>query len=50
MIVELERRNPHFACPRITLIIARTFDIEIDKFEISMHSKRQRDYRFARHR
>jgi hypothetical protein len=31
VIVELERRNPRFGCPRIALIIARTFGVEIDK-------------------
>ena len=31
MIVELKRRNPRFGCPRIALIIARTFGVEIDK-------------------
>jgi len=30
-IVELKRRNTDFGCPRIALIIARTFGIEIDK-------------------
>jgi transposase InsO family protein len=30
-IVELKRRNTGFGCPRIALIIARTFGIEIDK-------------------
>ena len=30
-IVELKRRNPRFGCPRIALIITRTFGIEIDK-------------------
>ncbi len=30
-IVELKRRNPRFGCPRIALIIARTFGVEIDK-------------------
>ena len=31
VIVELKRRNPRFGCPRIALIIRRTFGIEIDK-------------------
>ena len=30
-IVELKRRNPRFGCPRIALIISRTFNLEIDK-------------------
>ena len=30
-IVELKRRNPRFGCPRIALIISKTFGIEIDK-------------------
>ena len=30
-IVELKRRNPRFGCPRIALILAKTFGIEIDK-------------------
>ena len=30
-IVELKRRNPRFGCPRIALIITRTFGIDIDK-------------------
>ena len=30
-IVELKRRNPRFGCPRIALIIGRTFGIQIDK-------------------
>jgi hypothetical protein len=30
-IVELKRRNPRFGCPRIALIISRTFGVEIDK-------------------
>jgi transposase InsO family protein len=30
-IVEVKRRNPRFGCPRIALIISRTFGIEIDK-------------------
>ncbi len=29
--MELERRNPRFGCPRIALIIPRTFGIEINK-------------------
>jgi transposase InsO family protein len=29
--VELKRRNPRFGCPRIALIIARTFGITVDK-------------------
>ena len=31
VIVELKTRNPRFGCPRIALIINRTFDIDIDK-------------------
>ncbi len=31
VILELKRRNPRFGCPRIALIIARTFGVEIDK-------------------
>ena len=31
MIVALKRRNPRSGCPRIALIIARTFGVEIDK-------------------
>ena len=30
-IVELKSRNPRFGCPRIAMIVARTFGIEIDK-------------------
>jgi putative transposase len=30
-IVELKRRNPRFGCPRIALIISRTFGITINK-------------------
>ena len=30
-IVELKSRNPRFGCPRIVLIISRTFGINIDK-------------------
>src|SRR5262249_11829394 len=30
-IVELKSRNPRFGCPRIALIISRTFGINIDK-------------------
>ncbi len=30
-IVELKRRNPRFGCPRMALIIARTFGITLDK-------------------
>ncbi len=30
-IVELKRRNPAFGCPRIALIISKTFGVEIDK-------------------
>lgn len=30
-IVELKRRNPRFGCPRIALVITRTFGIDIDK-------------------
>ena len=31
VIVALKRRNPRSGCPRIALIIARTFGVEIDK-------------------
>ena len=31
IIVELQRRNPRFGCPRIALIITTTFGIDIDK-------------------
>ena len=31
IIVELKSRNPRFGCPRIALIISRTFGVEIDK-------------------
>jgi transposase len=31
VIVEFERRNTRFGCPRIALTIARTFGVEIDK-------------------
>ena len=31
IIVELKRRNPRFGCPRIALIISKTFGIQIDK-------------------
>jgi len=30
-IVELKRRNPDFGCPRIALIISKTFGVPIDK-------------------
>ncbi len=30
-IVELKRRNPRFGCPRIALIVSRTFGVAIDK-------------------
>ena len=30
-IVDLKRRNPRFGCPRMALIISRTFGIAIDK-------------------
>ena len=30
-IVELKSRNPRFGCPRIALIISRTFGVDIDK-------------------
>jgi transposase InsO family protein len=30
-IVELKRRNPRFGCPRIALIISRTFGVTVDK-------------------
>ena len=31
IIVELKRRNPRFGCPRIALIISKTFGIHINK-------------------
>jgi len=31
VIVELKCRNPQFGCPRMALIISRTFDVDIDK-------------------
>ncbi len=31
IIVKLKRRNPRFGCPRIALIISKTFGIQIDK-------------------
>ena len=31
IIVELKSRNPRFGCPRIALMISRTFGVEIDK-------------------
>jgi len=31
VIVEIKQRNPRFGCPRIALIIAKTFGVEIDK-------------------
>ena len=31
IILELKRRNPSFGCPRIALIIATTFGVEVDK-------------------
>ena len=31
MILELKRRNPLFGCPKIALIIATTFGIDVDK-------------------
>ena len=31
VVVELKRRTPRVGCPRIALIIARTFGVEIDK-------------------
>ena len=31
LILELKRRNPRFGCPRIALIIRKTFGVEIDK-------------------
>jgi len=34
-IVELKSRNPRFGCPRIALIISRTFGIDIDKNVVS---------------
>ena len=30
-IVDIERRNPLFGCPRIALIISTTFGVEVDK-------------------
>jgi putative transposase len=30
-VVELKSRNPRFGCPRIALIISRTFGVDIDK-------------------
>ncbi len=30
-IVELKQRNPGFGCPRIALIVSKTFGVEIDK-------------------
>ncbi len=30
-IVELKRRNPDFGCPRIAMIISKTFGVDIDK-------------------
>lgn len=30
-IIELKRRSPRFGCPRIALIINRTFDVDINK-------------------
>ncbi len=30
-IIELKRRNPRFGCPRIALIVSRTFGVAIDK-------------------
>lgn len=30
-VVQLKSRNPRFGCPRIALIIAKTFGLEIDK-------------------
>jgi transposase InsO family protein len=30
-IVELKRRNPRFGCPRIALIVSKTFGVEINK-------------------
>ena len=34
-IVEIKRRNPRFGCPRIALIISRTFGVEIDRNVVS---------------
>jgi len=31
VIVELKCRNPQFGCPRMALIILKTFDVDIDK-------------------
>jgi transposase InsO family protein len=31
LILELKRRNPSFGCPRIALIVATTFGVEVDK-------------------
>ncbi len=33
-IVELKQRNPRFGCPRIALIISKTFGVEIDKYVV----------------
>jgi len=30
-IIELKQRNPRFGCPRIALIVAKTFGVEINK-------------------
>ena len=30
-IVELKQRNPRFGCPRIALIVSKTFAVDIDK-------------------
>ncbi len=30
-IVDLKRRNPRFGCPRIALIVSKTFGVDIDK-------------------
>jgi hypothetical protein len=30
-IVDLKQRNPRFGCPRIALIVSRTFGLDIDK-------------------
>jgi len=31
IILEVKRRNPRFGCPRIALIVATTFGVDIDK-------------------
>ena len=39
-IVELKRRNRGFGCPRIALIISKTFGVEIDKHVVSAATAR----------